>query len=56
MMSVLISRDSVRYEYDHSILSYEESGSAWSGKRLDPGNRVSIMIRVSEVFLTRLVS
>lgn len=40
-------RDTIRYEYEHSILPYGDEGSKWDGKDLDPGHRVSIMIRVS---------
>ncbi|WVQ85507.1 hypothetical protein IAT38_007672 [Cryptococcus sp. DSM 104549] len=43
--SVYVQRDSVRYGYEHSILSYEDEGSVWDGKRLEAGHRVSVMIR-----------
>ncbi len=38
-------RDKLRYEFDHSILSYEDS--EWDGEKLGPGHRLSIMVRVS---------
>jgi hypothetical protein len=43
----LTIRDSIRYQYEHSILSYEDEGSVWDGKRLEAGHRVSVMVRVS---------
>lgn len=44
----LMSSDSIRYEYEHSILPYEDDASRWDGQELQPGHRVSIMIRVSQ--------
>ncbi|ORY28580.1 hypothetical protein BCR39DRAFT_468092, partial [Naematelia encephala] len=49
--SLYIQRDTVRYEYEHSILPYEHEASVWDGKRLQPGHRVSIMVRVSFTFV-----
>jgi hypothetical protein len=43
----LIIRGSVRYDYKHSILGYEDGGSQWGGNCLEKGHRVSVMIRVS---------
>lgn len=37
----------MRYEYEHSILPYGDEGSVWEDKALEPGHRVSVMIRVS---------
>lgn len=51
--SVYLQKDSVRYSYEHSILPYDHEGSVWDGRRLEPGHRVSIMIRVSWVPLLR---
>ncbi|KAI9634459.1 uncharacterized protein MKK02DRAFT_16941 [Dioszegia hungarica] len=45
--SLYIQRDTVRYQYDHSILPYDDTGSAWQGKKLEPGHRISLMVRVS---------
>lgn len=35
----------MRYEYEHAILGYDES--SWEGTPLEPGHRLSIMVRVS---------
>lgn len=37
--------DAVRYEYKHSILPYAES--EWEGRKLAPGQRISLMLRNS---------
>ncbi|KAK4686923.1 hypothetical protein P7C73_g3202, partial [Tremellales sp. Uapishka_1] len=42
--SVYLQKDSIRYGYKHSILPYG-STSEWQGKQLEPGHRISIMIR-----------
>lgn len=41
-----IERDSIRYNYAHSILPYGPE-STWNDSPLVPGHRVSLMIRVS---------
>lgn len=38
------TRDKLRYEYEHSILGYDES--EWDSKPLGWGHRLSMMIRV----------
>ncbi|WVQ65145.1 uncharacterized protein L199_003318 [Kwoniella botswanensis] len=43
--SVYLQRDSIRYEYEHSILPYSSEGSVWNGEKLNQGHRISIMIR-----------
>ncbi|WVQ71110.1 hypothetical protein IAR50_000635 [Cryptococcus sp. DSM 104548] len=43
--SVYIQRDSVRYNYEHSILPYDDDASIWNGERLEKGHRMSVMIR-----------
>lgn len=43
-------RDKMRYEYEHSILGYDES--AWAGRDLAPGHRLSVMIRVRELTMS----
>ncbi|WVW80382.1 hypothetical protein I302_102363 [Kwoniella bestiolae CBS 10118] len=43
--SVYLQRDSIRYEYEHSILPYSTEGSEWNGEKLNQGHRISIMIR-----------
>ncbi|WWC88142.1 uncharacterized protein L201_003047 [Kwoniella dendrophila CBS 6074] len=43
--SVYLQRDSIRYNYEHSILPYDSEGSVWDGEQLKPGHRISIMIR-----------
>jgi hypothetical protein len=41
-------RDTVRYNYAHSILPYSSDRSVNAeGERLRPGHRISLMIRVS---------
>ena len=45
------NRDKMRYEYEHSILGYDES--EWEGRKLSPGHRLSFMIRVCTVLLAR---
>lgn len=41
-------RDTVRYNYAHSILPYSSDRSVDAeGERLRPGHRISLMIRVS---------
>jgi hypothetical protein len=41
-------RDTVRYNYAHSILPYSSDRSVdVEGERLRPGHRISLMIRVS---------
>ncbi|WVR05643.1 hypothetical protein IAU60_002665 [Kwoniella sp. DSM 27419] len=47
--SVYLQRDSIRYQYEHSILPYSSQGSIWDGSRLDRGHRISIMIRDAPV-------
>ena len=41
------SSDAIRYGYEHSILPFDDPSSIWDGERLEPGHRISIMIRVS---------
>ncbi|OXG21033.1 hypothetical protein C366_01586 [Cryptococcus neoformans Tu401-1] len=43
--SVYIQRDSIRYEYEHSILPFDDPSSIWDGEKLESGHRISIMIR-----------
>ncbi|WWC68404.1 uncharacterized protein I206_102330 [Kwoniella pini CBS 10737] len=43
--SVYLQRDSIRYNYEHSILPYSSAGSIWNDERLKEGHRISIMIR-----------
>ncbi|KAH8090958.1 hypothetical protein HD553DRAFT_21475 [Filobasidium floriforme] len=46
--SVYIQKDTVRYNYAHSILPYSSDRSVDAeGERLRPGHRISLMIRVS---------
>lgn len=41
-----LDRDSIRYDYAHSILPYGAE-SVWNDASIVPGHRVSLMIRVS---------
>ncbi|KAK6907582.1 hypothetical protein I203_101580 [Kwoniella mangroviensis CBS 8507] len=43
--SVYLQRDSIRYNYEHSILPYSSEGTVWNGEDLNQGHRISIMIR-----------
>lgn len=43
----LMGRDDIRYQYEHSILPYDDTGSVWDGEQLSAGHRVSVMVRVS---------
>ena len=45
-----VNRDSIRYEYAHSILPYGDE-SVWNNTQLVPGHRVSLMVRVSACYL-----
>ncbi len=66
--SVYVQRDSVRYDYEHSILGYddpvydeferglkgENEGNADTEKgKVRRGHRVSLMVRVSEISLVQ---
>ncbi|KAJ9104456.1 hypothetical protein QFC21_001951 [Naganishia friedmannii] len=42
-----LHRDSIRYNYAHSILPYGPE-SQWNGSSLTPGHRVSLMIRLMQ--------
>jgi alkylated DNA repair protein alkB family protein 7 len=42
-----MTRDAIRYQYEHSILPYDDLGSVWEGEQLKAGHRVSVMVRVS---------
>ncbi|GHJ84777.1 hypothetical protein NliqN6_1179 [Naganishia liquefaciens] len=42
--SLYIQKDSIRYEYAHSILPYGDE-SVWNNTQLVPGHRVSLMVR-----------
>lgn len=37
----------MRYNYEHSILPYDDPDSHWDGKPLERGHRLSLMVRVS---------
>lgn len=43
----LMRRDDIRYQYEHSILPYDDPVSVWEGEQLSAGHRVSVMVRVS---------
>ncbi|KAL1405177.1 hypothetical protein Q8F55_008802 [Vanrija albida] len=43
--SVYMQKGSVRYQYKHSILPYDDAGSVWDGAALQPGHRISLMVR-----------